>query len=316
MRRSCRSYFNFSTHERGLIPQICGVVVNKVSFSSDSLSVTQQAPCTRQQAAPCPEELIWAFPPHCRAAQQRKMASAAATCQHRTTFWPAAAWHNRLHNLRCHLLGATAVHQAAGTTATRNCTTTSPAAAVEVGSGAATTVYYSHRGVTVARALHVANVVIERCRNLAVLTTSQAVGGCSDSGGDSNVGQPQPALTSRLLGVHFPELGADGKPDLRRVQISTNPRTRKAAELRAASSSSFMVERDGARPAGHCCCSLCFAEPRSEAYLALYCSAAELCTPEARARAWRQRYGGECTACITADYRCSAHITQLTRAEH
>lgn len=120
----------------------------------------------------------------------------------------------------------------------------------------------AHDGVTVEHALSVAQKIIQNCRSQAVLTTH---------GDPATDGAPGPGLTTRVVGVRFDAKDErTGHADLRRLTLTTNPQTRKAAQLRANGGLSF-----------------CFFDTRSEGYLVLYARAAIV---EDHQAAWDDRY--------------------------
>ena len=120
----------------------------------------------------------------------------------------------------------------------------------------------AHAGVTAEHALSVAHRIIQNCRSQAVLTTH------GDPAADGN---PGPGLTTRVVGVRFDAKDArTGQSDLRRLTLTTNPQTRKAAQLVANGGLSF-----------------CFFDTRSEGYLVLYARAAIV---EDRQAAWDDRF--------------------------
>jgi hypothetical protein len=121
----------------------------------------------------------------------------------------------------------------------------------------------AHAGVTAAHALGVVHEIIQRCRSQAVLTTHgepSAPADAADPGSGGGGGGGGIGMTTRVVGVKFD--GKDpqtGKDDLRRLTLTTNPQTRKAAQLMAAAS--------GGGGAG---LTFCFFDTRSEGYVVLY----------------------------------------------
>jgi general stress protein 26 len=120
----------------------------------------------------------------------------------------------------------------------------------------------AHAGVTAEYALGVAHTIIQSCRSQAVLTTH---------GEPATDGSPGAGLTTRVVGVRFDAKDErTGHADLRRLTLTTNPQTRKAAQLLA----------NGGL-------SLCFFDTLTEGYLVLYARAAIV---EDRQAAWDDRF--------------------------
>lgn len=110
----------------------------------------------------------------------------------------------------------------------------------------------AHVGATAEYALQVAHKIIQNCRGQAVLTTFGAPAG---DAGPGAVG-----LTTRVVGVRFDRKDQrTGQADLRRLNLTTNPHTRKAAQVLARGGLSF-----------------CFFDTRTEGYVVLYAKAARV----------------------------------------
>ncbi len=120
----------------------------------------------------------------------------------------------------------------------------------------------AHAGVTVQHAIDVAHKIIQNCRSQAVMSTH---------GEPATDGSPGAGLTTRVVGVRFDAKDErTGHADLRRLTLTTNPQTRKAAQLLANGGLSF-----------------CFFDTRTEGYVVLYARAT---IAEDHQAAWDDRF--------------------------